>query len=115
MENTTQTTETIIADIDTSNVKEDFWGKFKKVLNKIPFAKKVLSMYYCLLDSKTPNWVKVSVGGALAYFILPIDLIPDFIPFAGYTDDAAVIAVTYKAVNEHILDAHKYKSEEFFK
>lgn len=115
MQEPNQTTEAIISDIDTSHVKDDFFAKFKKVLNIIPFAKEALTMFYCLLDSKTPNWVKASVGGALAYFILPLDLIPDFIPFAGFTDDAVVIVTTYKAVESNITEEHKKQAEDYLK
>lgn len=43
------------------------------------------------LDKRTPLLAKALVVGALAYVILPFDIMPDFIPFAGIIDDAAVL------------------------
>lgn len=43
---------------------------------------------------------------ALAYFILPFDVIPDFLAVAGYTDDAAVIAMALRMIQGHITDQH---------
>ena len=48
--------------------------------------------------------------GALAYFILPIDVIPDFIPFLGFTDDAAVLALAIKIVGDQITEEHRQKA-----
>lgn len=45
----------------------------------------------CLKDENTPGKHKMIIIGALGYFILPVDLIPDFIPVAGFTDDAAAL------------------------
>ena len=44
---------------------------------------------------------------AIAYFILPTDLIPDYIPVIGYMDDAAVLAGAIKVVNSHIKPEHR--------
>ncbi len=44
--------------------------------------------------------------GALAYFILPSDVIPDFIPGMGYTDDASVLAAALAAVRTHLRPEH---------
>src|SRR4051812_19897843 len=64
-------------------VREGFIPKAKRFLRQIPIATEVIAMYYCMLDSKTPLWVKGIVAAALAYFILPVDAIPDIIPIIG--------------------------------
>ena len=45
--------------------------------------------------------------GALAYFVLPTDVIPDVLPVIGYTDDAAVLAAAIKLVASHITPEHR--------
>ena len=44
---------------------------------------------------------------ALAYFILPFDLIPDMIPALGFTDDAALLAAVIGLVSSHITPTHR--------
>jgi uncharacterized membrane protein YkvA (DUF1232 family) len=72
-----------------------------------------ISMYYSLRDDKTPKWAKSIIIGALGYFILPIDIIPDFVPIAGFTDDFATISVALAAIAMYITDEHKEKAKQF--
>lgn len=58
-------------------VKKSFWSKTRKAAGKIPFTREAIAMYYCAMDAKTPLWAKGIAFGALAYFISPIDAIPD--------------------------------------
>lgn len=95
-------------------VNKGFWSKVKKYAGKVPFSHEAVAMYYCAMDANTPTKVKVTAIGALAYWILPIDLVPDFIPVIGYGDDATAIFVAYKAISSHITDEHRDKAEEFF-
>ena len=69
-----------------------FWGAIRKNADKIPFLRDALGMFFCLRDPETPLWVKGLIVGALGYFILPLDVVPDFIPVLGWLDDAGVIA-----------------------
>jgi uncharacterized membrane protein YkvA (DUF1232 family) len=48
--------------------------------------------------------VRVALIGALAYFVLPVDFIPDFLPVPG---DAAVLAIAIRLVAEHIRPKHR--------
>ena len=64
----------------------------KRVAAHIPFAEELLAAYYCAFDRDTPLQVKATLVGALAYFVLPVDAIPDVLPVIGFTDDAAVLA-----------------------
>ena len=79
----------------------------------------VLLLYYVMTDSKTPLRYKSIIVGALGYFILPTDLVPDFIPGAGYTDDlAALIAVVQTVatcITPDIEAKAKQKCEQYFR
>ena len=68
-----------------------FWDKIKDVAKKIGLktTSYALILYYVLQKKEVPFKDKMLITGCLGYFILPIDLIPDFIPIAGYTDDVA--------------------------
>jgi uncharacterized membrane protein YkvA (DUF1232 family) len=96
-------------------VDEGFWKKMKKYAAKIPFAKEAISMYYCARDPKTPAASKIIAFGALAYLILPLDFIPDFILVLGFTDDAAAFWVAYNHLTAHITNEHREKAEEWLK
>lgn len=98
----------------TKYVEEGFWAKVKRHAAKVPFAKEVVTLYYCSADPKTPIATKVTAIGALAYWILPIDFIPDFLPVAGFVDDATAVWVAYKAISGHITEEHREKAEQFF-
>lgn len=88
-------------------VRRGFWEKFRRVAGQIPFADDLVAAYYCAMDTNTPLRVRGTLLGALAYFILPIDAIPDFILGFGYTDDAAILAAAVSMVSRHILPKHR--------
>lgn len=91
------------------NVKEiagDLWRKLRGSAAHIPFAADALAIYYCALDRATPMRVRVAIFGALAYFIAPIDAMPDILPLLGFADDAAILAATVQLVTAHVLPEH---------
>ena len=69
------------------------WSKIKSAAAKAgrKVIYNVLLLYYMLTDATIPLRHKRLIIGVLGYFILPIDLVPDFIPIAGYTDDLAAL------------------------
>ena len=76
-----------------------FWRKLKQMGRKagtkvIYYA---LVLFYTLKDPATPTRYKAVIAGALGYFILPMDMLPDFLPVAGLADDwaALIAAVSY--------------------
>ena len=77
-----------------------FWAKFRRVARKIPFAEDLLAAYFCTLDSQTPGRVRVILIGAIAYFVMPLDAVADFLPVLGFADDAALIATAIAQVRE---------------
>src|SRR5436190_15931097 len=97
---------------DEAQVKRAFWSKVKRVGCQLPFAEDLLAAYYCAFDHATPLHVKAALIATLAYFILPADLIPDFLPGLGYVDDAASLAATLRLVATHILPAHRTAAAE---
>ncbi|GAB6615842.1 YkvA family protein [Bacillus cereus] len=99
---------------------EAFWKKVKHVAKQagqsVIYAS--LLLFYVLQRPDVPKRVKIIVIGALAYFIAPIDAIPDFIVGIGYTDDlgaltAALIQVSLY-VNEDVKDKARVKLAEWF-
>ena len=92
---------------DPERVRKSFWIKFKRVVTKLPFAEDLLAAYYCAFDRETPRHVQVALLGAIAYFILPFDFIPDVLPVLGFTDDAAVLATAIRMVASHITPEHR--------
>ena len=92
---------------DDGALRRSFWRKLRRVVAQIPFAEDLLAAYYCAFDRDTPLPVKATLVGALAYFILPVDAIPDVLPVIGFTDDAAVLATAIKLVTGHILPVHR--------
>lgn len=88
-------------------VRAEFWGKLKRFAGRVPFVEDAVAAYYCALDPETPLRVRGTLLGALAYFILPIDIVPDFILGVGFTDDAAVIAMAIRLVSQHIKPVHR--------
>jgi uncharacterized membrane protein YkvA (DUF1232 family) len=93
-------------DSDTS-LRRSLWRKLRKVAARIPFAEDLLAAYYCAFDRATPLSVKATLVGALAYFVLPFDAIPDVLPIIGFTDDAAVLAAAIRLVAGAITPDHR--------
>ena len=91
---------------DRESVRRRFWTKLKRVAARLPFAEDLLSAYYCAFDKQTPRHVQSALLGAIAYFILPFDFIPDMLPVLGFTDDAAVLATAIRMVAAHIKPEH---------
>ena len=96
---------------DERRVNRGFWRKLRRVLGRIPFAEDLLAAYYCATDGETPSWVKVVLMGAVAYFVLPADLLPDFIAVLGFTDDASVLMAALSAVGGHIREPHRERAK----
>jgi uncharacterized membrane protein YkvA (DUF1232 family) len=92
---------------DRESVRRRFWSKLKRVAARLPFAEDLLAAYYCAFDKETPRHVQAALLGAVAYFILPFDFVPDMLPVLGFTDDAAVLATALRMVASHITEDHR--------
>src|SRR4051794_13101280 len=86
---------------------ERFWRKLSRVLARIPFAEDLIAAYYCALDRETPVYVRAVLLGAVAYFILPTDVIPDMLLGLGFTDDASVLAAALAAIGSYLRPEHR--------
>jgi uncharacterized membrane protein YkvA (DUF1232 family) len=73
----------------------------------LPFLEEAVSAYYCAFDPRTPRPVKAMLLAALAYFVVPSDMIPDFIAGLGFTDDATVLFATLRIVSGSIKERHR--------
>ena len=97
------------------NFSEDaFWKKLGRVASKAG-AKVVyyaLVLFYTLTDPNTPAKYKAVIAGALGYLILPLDLLPDFLPFAGLADDWAALIAAVSYVVTAISPQNKEKARE---
>ncbi len=71
-----------------------------------------LILFYVLKKNTTPVWAKSMIIGALGYFILPTDFVPDFIPFFGYSDDLSALAGGLVAVAMYVDAEVKQKSKD---
>jgi uncharacterized membrane protein YkvA (DUF1232 family) len=92
---------------EKARLRREFWPKFKRFAAQLPFAEDLVAAYFCAFDRDTPRRVQVALIGALAYFVLPFDFIPDMLPLVGFTDDAAVLATAIRLVAVHITPLHR--------
>jgi uncharacterized membrane protein YkvA (DUF1232 family) len=83
------------------------WWKIRQAMGRIPFAEDLAAAFYCAADPSTPARVRMALMGALAYFILPFDAIPDVLIGFGFTDDASVLAATLAIVGSNITSGHR--------
>jgi uncharacterized membrane protein YkvA (DUF1232 family) len=92
---------------DEHTLKQRFWQKLRALASRLPFAEDLIAAHYCAFDRQTPVHVKAVLVGAIAYFVLPADVVPDVLPVIGYTDDAAMLAGAIKLVASHITPEHR--------
>lgn len=95
-----------------SRVKRDFWRTIKKAARAVPFMDEVVAAYFCALDPQTPARVRMILLGALGYFVLPFDTIPDFLIAFGFSDDVAVLTMAITAVRGYITPAHRKAAQD---
>ena len=98
---------------DQERVRTGFWRKLRRYAGRVPFVDEALAGYYCATDPKTPLQAKAILMGALAYFVVPVDMMPDFIAWLGFTDDAAVFYAAIRTVNAHIKDHHRVRARSW--
>lgn len=94
------------------SVKQGFFPKLARVLASVPFAEEAVAAYYCAFDRDTPLKARGILLGALAYFILPFDVVPDFILGLGFTDDMAVLFAALNVIRSHLKPQHRERARE---
>lgn len=100
----------LAASPDPEAVRADLFGKLSRNLARLPFAEDLVAAYYCAADRATPLRAKGILMAALAYFILPLDAIPDFVLGLGFTDDLAVLMAAFGVIRAHLTDEHRERA-----
>ncbi|MFC4626364.1 YkvA family protein [Daeguia caeni] len=96
----------------SEKVKRGFWKTVRRAARHTPFMEEVVAAYFCAMDEKTPTRVRMTLMAALAYFVLPFDVIPDMLAGIGFTDDMAVLMAALTAVRSHMTMAHRIAARE---
>ena len=97
---------------DETVVERGLKDKIRDTLGKVPFVEDAVAAWYCAVDAKTPLYVKAVLMGAVAYFVTPADVIPDFVAGFGFTDDAAVLVAAIKAIGANLKAEHRERARE---
>ncbi len=90
-----------------ARIRAKFWPTVKKALRTIPFMDEVVAAYFAMLDPQTPARARLILIGALAYFVLPFDFVPDIIFGVGFLDDATILAAAIASVRSSITQDHR--------
>ena len=93
-------------------IRDRFWPTVKRALRHIPFIEEVVAAYYAMLDPTTPLSARLTLVGALAYFVTPLDFVPDFIFAIGFLDDASILLAAISAVRNSIKEEHRIAARE---
>ncbi len=99
-------------DRNEDTVRTGFWSKLKHNLAHVPLADQVVAAYYAAFDPATPFRSKAMLLAALAYFVMPFDVIPDFILGLGFTDDMTVLLTAFGLIRTHVTEAHRERARE---
>ena len=97
---------------DEFEVRERFFPRLARVLARVPLADELVAAYYAAFDRATPLKAKGILIGALAYFIMPVDTIPDLVLGLGFTDDMAVLLAAFNVVRTHVTAGHRARARE---
>lgn len=94
-----------------------FWDKLKKFATKVGVkgVYYAVTLYLVLQKDDVPMKAKGIIIGALGYFIFPIDLIPDLIPVAGYSDDIAGLLLALGQVSMYVDESVKREARSKIK
>lgn len=93
-------------------VRANFWRTAKRAARQVPFMDEVVAGYFCALDPKTPTRARGILLAALAYFVLPLDFVPDILLGLGFTDDVAVLAAALSAIRTNITPVHRLAARQ---
>ncbi|MBZ9937444.1 DUF1232 domain-containing protein [Mesorhizobium sp. BR1-1-16] len=88
-------------------VRRDFWKVLRRGARNIPFAEDAVAAYFCAFDTNTPFRVRAMLIAALAYFVMPIDAVPDFLAGIGFADDATVLMTALTMLGSHLKPVHR--------
>jgi uncharacterized membrane protein YkvA (DUF1232 family) len=103
-----------VVDYSEKYSEDSLWkkiGKYALAAGRSTIEK-ALVLYYCLQDADTPKWAKTIIIGALGYFIMPLDAIPDFMPAVGFADDLGALVAAAATVMKFIKPKHEQQAKE---
>ena len=105
------TTTTVQADVLESSVVDE--ALLVRLLRRAgrTVARPALECFEMLIDGSTPHQVRLTVLAALTYLVLPIDLIPDFLPVAGFSDDMVALTALLGMCTRHLTPAIKLRAQ----
>jgi uncharacterized membrane protein YkvA (DUF1232 family) len=89
-----------------ARVRRDFWSVLKKAGRSVPFAEDAVAAFFCATDRNTPASARAMLFAALAYFIAPIDLVPDILMLIGFGDDMAVLMTVVALLKTNLTPEH---------
>ena len=103
--------EVFEAEVLESSVIDE--GVLKKILLRAgrAIAQPALEGFELIMDNSTPPQVRISIMGALTYLIVPVDLIPDFIPASGFSDDLVALTAVISLWQHHITPEIKFRAK----
>ena len=103
--------EVFEAEVLESSVVDE--GVLKKILLRAGrvIAQPALEGFELIIDNSTPPQVRISIMGALTYLIVPVDLIPDFIPASGFSDDLVALTAVISLWQHHITPEIKFRAK----
>ena len=103
--------EVFEAEVLESSVIDE--GVLKKILLRAgrAIAQPALEGFELIMDNSTPPQVRISIMGALTYLIVPVDLIPDFIPASGFSDDLVALTAVISLWQHHITPEMKFRAK----
>lgn len=93
-------------------VRSGFWPTFRRAVRQIPFSRDLVAAYFCAMDPETPTRTRGILLAALAYFVLPLDFVPDMLAAIGFSDDIAVLTAAFAAISGQIKERHYRKADE---
>lgn len=95
--------------------EEKFWDKarasFQQAGERV--LELALQLFFAARDEKTPGWARTVIYGALGYFIVPTDAVPDFLPVTGFMDDLGVLTAALAAVAFSVTEEHRTRARKF--
>lgn len=94
------------------SIRKKLLATARKAARQIPFMEDVIAAYYCAMDPATPTKLRAALFGALAYFVLPLDTIPDILVGIGFGDDATVLLAAIAMLRSHMREDHYQAARE---
>ena len=99
------------ADVIDSSVIDE--GVFQRLLRRAgrTIAAPALEALEMVMDQATPPQARLTMLAALTYLLIPTDLIPDFLPVAGFSDDLVALTAVIGLCSKHITPETRLRAQ----